>query len=329
MTAESIALSSIRTDGGTQARAGLCKETVEEYTAHLKTGASMPRVVVFHDGTDHWLADGFHRVAAYLRAGRKVIPADVRQGTRRDAVLHACGANAEHGLKRTNADKRRAVETLLQDEEWRAWSDREIAKRCGVSPDTVGRIREELTVRIGQSQEPERGAVRRGADGRTINTANIGKARAPKPAAEPAEKPDATAPVAAPPAPPAAVDPPPPVAAPEPPAPVAPPPPAPDAPWWSGAAALCADLDADLRRMARAYEARIEAFAAAYDASGVARTGTVAHAIDNLRKPRLLGVEDVARLWPVESCDCNGALAHRCTRCRGAGFVSRATAGAR
>jgi hypothetical protein len=81
--------------------------------------------------------------------------------------------------------------------------------------------------------------------------------------------------------------------------------------------------------MARAYEARIEAFAAAYDAAGVTRTGTVAHALDNLRKPRLLGVEDVARLWPVESCDCNGALAHRCTRCRGTGFVSRATMGAR
>lgn len=325
MTAESIALSAIRTDGGTQARAGLCEETVEEYAAHLKTGASMPRVVVFHDGADHWLADGFHRVAAYLRAGRKVIPADVRQGTRRDAVLHACGANAEHGLRRTNADKRRAVETLLRDEEWRAWSDREIAQRCGVSHPFVGAIRAAAAPTGNDYQSPGN-QPRRGADGRTINTANIGKARSQKPT----EEPESTAPVAPPAAPTAAVESPPPVIASEPPAPVAPPPPpAPDAPWWSGAAALCADLDADLRRMARAYEARIEAFAAAYDASGVTRTGTVAHAIDNLRKPRLLGVEDVARLWPVESCDCNGALAHRCTRCRGTGFVSRATAGTR
>lgn len=325
MTAESIALSAIRTDGGTQARAGLCEETVEEYAAHLKTGASMPRVVVFHDGADHWLADGFHRVAAYLRAGRKVIPADVRQGTRRDAVLHACGANAEHGLRRTNADKRRAVETLLRDEEWSQWPQAQIAKTCGVSREYVSRVFGDVRSSCDRSQDGER-TVKRNGKTYTQNTANIGKTRAQKPA----EEPESTAPVAPPAAPTVAIEPTPPVIASEPPASVAPPPPpAPDAPWWSGAAALCADLDADLRRMARAYEARIEAFAAAYDASGVTRTGTVAHALDNLRKPRLLGVEDVARLWPVESCDCNGALAHRCTRCRGTGFVSRATAGAR
>ena len=32
----------------------------------------------------------------------------------------------------TNADKRRAVETLLNDAEWATWSDREIARQCGV-----------------------------------------------------------------------------------------------------------------------------------------------------------------------------------------------------
>jgi hypothetical protein len=32
---------------------------------------------------------------------------------------------------RTNEDKRRAVETLLRDEEWAAWSDRKIAKVAG------------------------------------------------------------------------------------------------------------------------------------------------------------------------------------------------------
>ena len=59
-----LTLASVRTDGGTQARAMLCEETVAEYAAALDGGVSMPRVVVFYDGTDHWLADGFHRVAA-------------------------------------------------------------------------------------------------------------------------------------------------------------------------------------------------------------------------------------------------------------------------
>jgi len=34
-----------------------------------------------------------------------------------DAVFNSVGANAEHGLRRTNADKRRAVLTLLNDDE--------------------------------------------------------------------------------------------------------------------------------------------------------------------------------------------------------------------
>ncbi|EWY35857.1 hypothetical protein N825_32650 [Skermanella stibiiresistens SB22] len=39
-------------------------------------------------------------------------------GSRRDAVPHAVGANARHGLPRSNADKRDAVMILLKDPEW-------------------------------------------------------------------------------------------------------------------------------------------------------------------------------------------------------------------
>jgi hypothetical protein len=35
-------------------------------------------------------------------------------------------------LRRSNADRRRAVMALLKDEEWSGWSDREIARRCRV-----------------------------------------------------------------------------------------------------------------------------------------------------------------------------------------------------
>ena len=91
-------------------------------------GADFRAHSVFYDGQAYWLADGFHRVRAAQEAGLAGINADVRQGTRRDAVLFSAGANAVHGLRRSNADKRRAVETLLNDEEWRAWSDNEIAR---------------------------------------------------------------------------------------------------------------------------------------------------------------------------------------------------------
>jgi hypothetical protein len=40
----------------------------------------------------------------------------------------AVGGNAIHGKRRTNQDKRRAVMTLLEDDEWKAWSNHEIAR---------------------------------------------------------------------------------------------------------------------------------------------------------------------------------------------------------
>jgi hypothetical protein len=68
----------------------------------------------------------------------------VHPGTRRDAVLFSVGANAAHGLKRTNEDKRKAVMTLLTDPEWGTWSNAEIARRCAVDSSTVDKHRSSL-----------------------------------------------------------------------------------------------------------------------------------------------------------------------------------------
>jgi hypothetical protein len=46
---------------------------------------------------------------------------------------------------RTNADKRRAVELLLRDEEWSKKSDRWIAEKCGVSHNFVNSVRPQLS----------------------------------------------------------------------------------------------------------------------------------------------------------------------------------------
>src|ERR687889_246436 len=101
-------------------------------------GAAFPPVVVFGEAAgDYWLADGYHRWHAAGIAGLQTIAADVRAGGRREAILHSVGANAEHGWRRSNEDKRRAVLTLLADPEWVGWSDREIARRCGVGADIV------------------------------------------------------------------------------------------------------------------------------------------------------------------------------------------------
>lgn len=178
-----ININAVRVDGGTQMRAGLDDTTVFDYTQAMIAAngwGSFPAVVCYYDGTTYWLADGFHRVQAYrdaFAASSDNIPADVRAGTRRDAILHAAGANSEHGLRRTNADKRRAVETLLRDEEWAAWSNTEIARRCSVSEASVRNIRAELE----KASQIAKVTERHGADGKTYNTTNIGTSRpAPK-----------------------------------------------------------------------------------------------------------------------------------------------------
>jgi hypothetical protein len=51
---------------------------------------------------------------------------------------------SEH-QRRTNADKRKAVMTLLEDAEWSQWSDREISRHCAVHNSFVSRVRGSLS----------------------------------------------------------------------------------------------------------------------------------------------------------------------------------------
>lgn len=160
----------IRDDSSIQSRVKMDESVISDYAEKMESGEKFPPVVVFLDGTDHWLADGFHRVHAARAAGFKEIEAEVRMGTKRDAILWSLGANGKHGLQRTNEDKRYAVEQMLADEEWSVWSNAEIARRCGVSGRFVGNMRDALTnVTVNGSQSRSRMC----SDGRVINTANI------------------------------------------------------------------------------------------------------------------------------------------------------------
>lgn len=168
-----LRINKLRLDGGTQPRAVVDYATVEEYADAMQNGAEFPPVIVFYDGSEYWLADGFHRVHASMTAGFEEVFADVRQGTRRDAVLYSVGANAVHGMRRTNADKRRAVRTLLEDEEWAKWSNNKIAQQCAVSLDTVNRMRREI-VPLNESLS-ERTYVTKHGTVAQMNTENIGR----------------------------------------------------------------------------------------------------------------------------------------------------------
>jgi len=184
---EALRLENIRIDGGTQPRVEIDQKVVADYADLYANGVNLPPVTVFFDGTSHWLADGFHRYWATKKIDCEVIFADVHQGTQRDAILYSAGANAAHGLRRSNADKHRAVMMLLEDEEWSQWSDREIARRCGVVHRTVSDARRSLTGENRQSESSDRKYIhnKSGKPAR-MNTSKIGrsstsKRRKPKP----------------------------------------------------------------------------------------------------------------------------------------------------
>ncbi len=174
--AENVQLDLIRLDGGTQPRGTMSDYVVDEYKEAMLEGAEFPPVEIIYDGQDHWLVDGFHRFWAAKHGGRAEILANITPGTYRDALLASVGANATHGLRRTNLDKERAVKRLLDDTEWGKWADREIARVCNVSHTFVARLRKERAP-TGNVASSEERTYKRGGQVQTMKTGNIGKSQ--------------------------------------------------------------------------------------------------------------------------------------------------------
>lgn len=157
---KTLKLSEIRIDGGTQARANLDQPTVTEYSEHMKEGAKFPAPIVFFDGSEYWMADGFHRYFAHKSNGSLEISCDIKEGTQRDARFYAMGANGGRGLKWRSQDIKKIIATILQDEEWGKMSASAIAKHVGVSVMTVSRVRHAIQenqqeVEPNEDDEPE------------------------------------------------------------------------------------------------------------------------------------------------------------------------------
>lgn len=155
MPVDTIEIKRIAMNAGTQSREAINEEAVSDYFEVLEDEGDLPPVVVYFDGLDYYLADGFHRILAYKRAEREYIDADVKGGTSRDAIKYALQANAEHGLRRTSADKRKAVNMALDDAEWGKLTAREIARLCKVSHTFVNNV---LKDRKGVSKPKEKPA---------------------------------------------------------------------------------------------------------------------------------------------------------------------------
>ena len=166
-----------RRDLSTFVRCGIDGDQVNNLKAAYAAGESVPPVDLFaardpdgasEDGAaDHedrvryYIGDGWHRFHAVRELGRPVIPAVVHVGGRREALKCALGANSGFGLRRTNKDKRKAVEVAVR--EFPTLSNRAVAELCKVSHEMVNSIRVQLA---------DSASSRVGRDGKTRHVAS-------------------------------------------------------------------------------------------------------------------------------------------------------------
>ncbi len=118
------------------------ESTVDQYAEAMLEGAKFPSIIVYSDGENYYLADGFHRVLAAEKLEWREIDAEVRVGGRQDAIWYALAANKIHGLRMSRADVRQAIKRALQ--EFLDRSNREIARQIGCGDQLVGEVRAEL-----------------------------------------------------------------------------------------------------------------------------------------------------------------------------------------
>lgn len=141
MSARLVSIDLIRLDGGTQMRDSLDQAAIDEYAEHL---SELPPVLLYHDGANIWPVDGFHRIAAHVKAGKERIPAIVEEGTLEQAKFAAATeVNKSHGVRRSPKTKRKCVETVLLHPlcPIDGWKDREVARLVGVGHQLVADVR--------------------------------------------------------------------------------------------------------------------------------------------------------------------------------------------
>jgi len=161
---EQVKLEEIDISKTTQLRLQMNSTAGEEYTEVVSEGDELPPIRVFHERLlgKYFIGDGWHTFEAYAAAARKTVPALVSSGGERAAWIHALGANAQHGIRRTPADRENVIRAALADDEMGSWSDSLIADACGVGRSTVQRFRN------GDQTEE-----RVGADGKTYPPAAV------------------------------------------------------------------------------------------------------------------------------------------------------------
>lgn len=162
MKTQSLPIELPRIDADTQSRIKINDDTVVDYAALIVASDGewpFPPIDVFHDGTDYYVADGFHRLLGAMRTKRGSIPCRIHTGTAMDARIFGMTANDTHGMRMTRADKRACIEWLLDN--GGKMTQKAIAEAVGVVARTVSTV---VADRKYESTPPKPLPDSRGAD---------------------------------------------------------------------------------------------------------------------------------------------------------------------
>ncbi|HVL13086.1 MAG TPA: hypothetical protein VM529_11005 [Gemmata sp.] len=188
---KTMALEAVLTHPDLQMRVnGMNLDHAQDLADDMKRGDKLPPLKVLEivrkpeTGPEYFLYDGHHEKKAYEINGRAIVPVEiVKVNAWADAVLLAAGANTKHkALKRTHADKNRAVEMVLKTKP--EMSNRAIAAIVKVSDGLVGDVRARFEAQAaktaaekGEPAKPAEPVKRVGADGKVYTKANTGAAK--------------------------------------------------------------------------------------------------------------------------------------------------------
>jgi len=150
-----------------QPRVEIDSEVINEYKEKMDNRVEFPPLDIFKVENKYYLVDGWTRYYAYDKRNIEKVKCEIHEGTEDEAFNFTCSANDENGQKRTNEDKRRAVENALK--RYPKKSAGYIAKICKVAVSMASDYKNKMTLVGLESNERE------GLDGRIINISNIGK----------------------------------------------------------------------------------------------------------------------------------------------------------
>lgn len=163
MKSKLVFLEEVALEKSPMVRADLRPEVIEEYAAiYRRDKHRLPPIELFLNKDDkHYLVgDGMHRLQAMRSLTFKAAQCNVHEGGFEDALKFALMANEAHGIRRSQADKRRCIEEAIK--QWPKCSNVQIAKLAAVDDHTVKSVRDWLESQGVVKEEP----IREGRDGK-------------------------------------------------------------------------------------------------------------------------------------------------------------------